>query len=59
MYVGVPGWASNSASTASTPCNVGYDHEKDDDAETMESLEQEILAQLGIPDPYADRERMD
>ena len=31
---------------------VGYDHEKDDDAEAMESLEQEILAQLGIPDPY-------
>jgi len=34
---------------------IGYDHEKDDDAETMENLEQEILAQLGIPDPYADR----
>jgi probable rRNA maturation factor len=38
---------------------IGYDHETDGDAETMESLEQEILAQLGIPDPYADRERMD
>jgi probable rRNA maturation factor len=38
---------------------MGYDHEKDDDAETMETLEQEILAQLGIPDPYADRERID
>jgi probable rRNA maturation factor len=38
---------------------IGYDHEKDDDAEAMESLETEILAQLGIPDPYADRERMD
>ena len=44
---------------------VGYDHEKDDDAEIMESLEQRILAQLGIPNPYADRdpdadrERMD
>jgi len=38
---------------------IGYDHEKDDDAETMEGLEQEILAQLGIPDPYGDRERMD
>ena len=44
---------------------IGYDHEKDDDAETMEALEREILAQLGIPDPYADRdphagpERMD
>ena len=38
---------------------MGYDHETDDDAEAMETLEQEILAQLGIPDPYADRERMD
>lgn len=44
---------------------IGYDHEKDDDADAMETLEQEILAQLGIPDPYADRdpcgkrERMD
>jgi probable rRNA maturation factor len=44
---------------------IGYDHEKDDDAEAMENLEQKILAQLGIPDPYADRdphadrERMD
>jgi probable rRNA maturation factor len=37
---------------------IGYDHEKDDDAETMEALEREILSQLGIPDPYADRERM-
>jgi probable rRNA maturation factor len=35
---------------------VGYDHETDDDAEAMETLEQDILAQLGIPDPYADRE---
>ncbi len=32
---------------------VGYDHENDDDAEAMETLEREILAQLGIPDPYA------
>jgi probable rRNA maturation factor len=44
---------------------IGYDHEKDDDAEAMETLEQQILAQLGIPNPYADRdpdadrERMD
>ena len=44
---------------------IGYDHEKDGDAEAMETLEQEILAQLGIPNPYtdrdprADRERMD
>ena len=35
---------------------LGYDHEKDDDAETMEALEAEILAQLGIPNPYADSE---
>ena len=38
---------------------VGYDHENDEDAEDMESLETEILALLGIPDPYADRERTD
>jgi probable rRNA maturation factor len=38
---------------------IGYDHEKDDDAEAMESLETEILAQLGIPDPYADRNGID
>jgi probable rRNA maturation factor len=37
---------------------IGYDHETDNDAEAMETLEAEILAQLGIPDPYADRERM-
>ena len=38
---------------------IGYDHENDADAEEMESLETDILEQLGIPDPYADRERMD
>jgi probable rRNA maturation factor len=38
---------------------IGYDHEIDGEAEAMEAMEQEILAQLGIPDPYADRERMD
>jgi len=37
---------------------IGYDHEKDTDAEAMEDMEREILAALGIPDPYADRERM-
>ena len=36
---------------------VGYDHENEADADMMETLETEILAQLGIPDPYADRER--
>jgi probable rRNA maturation factor len=35
---------------------IGYDHETDADAGAMETLEQEILAQLGIPDPYADRD---
>jgi probable rRNA maturation factor len=33
---------------------IGYDHENDADAAIMEGLETEILAQLGIPDPYAD-----
>jgi probable rRNA maturation factor len=32
---------------------IGYDHETDADAELMEGLEREILAQLGIADPYA------
>jgi len=32
---------------------IGHDHEKDQEAETMEALEREILSQLGIPDPYA------
>jgi probable rRNA maturation factor len=35
---------------------VGYDHGNDADAEAMENLERAILAQLGIPDPYADRD---
>jgi probable rRNA maturation factor len=34
---------------------IGYDHEKDVDAETMEEIERQILSQLGIPDPYAER----
>jgi probable rRNA maturation factor len=38
---------------------VGYDHENDVDAEAMENLEREILAALGIPDPYADQDRTD
>jgi probable rRNA maturation factor len=33
---------------------VGYDHQTDAEAEAMEGLEREILAGLGIPDPYAD-----
>ncbi len=34
---------------------IGYDHETDEEAETMEELEREILSQLGVPDPYAER----
>ena len=33
---------------------AGYDHEEDEEAERMERLETEILAQLGVADPYAD-----
>lgn len=33
---------------------LGHDHIEDDEAEVMESLETEILAGLGIADPYAD-----
>ena len=33
----------------------GYDHEDDDEAAEMEQLETEILAGLGIADPYRDR----
>jgi probable rRNA maturation factor len=32
---------------------LGYDHQSDHDAETMEGLEGKILARLGIADPYA------
>ena len=32
---------------------VGYDHQNAEDAALMEGLERDILAQLGIPDPYA------
>ena len=32
---------------------LGYDHERDEDALTMERLEKRILARLGISDPYA------
>ena len=33
---------------------VGYDHQDDGEAEAMEALEREILARLGVPDPYED-----
>ena len=35
---------------------LGYDHIDDEEAEEMESLERELLAELGHPDPYADDE---
>jgi probable rRNA maturation factor len=35
---------------------LGYDHESDTEAETMEQLERDILARLDVPDPYATRE---
>lgn len=31
---------------------MGYDHIEDDEAEEMEQLERELLARLGISDPY-------
>lgn len=32
---------------------LGYDHIGDDEAEVMEGLEATVLADLGVPDPYA------
>ena len=36
---------------------LGYDHGDATEAMTMESLEKEILAELGYPDPYRDDDR--
>lgn len=38
---------------------IGFDHENDDDALRMESLETRILSSLAIADPYADRKLAD
>ncbi|MCY1523381.1 Endoribonuclease YbeY [compost metagenome] len=35
---------------------LGYDHIEDEEAEEMEALERELLAELGHPDPYQDHE---
>ena len=35
---------------------LGYDHQNDSQAEAMEGLERDILAQIGIADPYRLRE---
>ena len=32
---------------------LGYDHIEDEEAEEMEGLERQLLAELGYPDPYA------
>ena len=32
---------------------LGWNHEDDREAEAMEQLERDILAELGIDDPYA------
>jgi probable rRNA maturation factor len=33
---------------------LGFDHEREADAELMEGIETEILEELGVADPYAD-----
>jgi probable rRNA maturation factor len=39
---------------------LGYDHQSEDQASRMESVERHLLAGMDIPDPYSDRvERMD
>lgn len=35
---------------------LGYDHENDRDARTMERMEVKILARLAVPNPYAARD---
>ncbi|TBN43843.1 rRNA maturation RNase YbeY [Paracoccus subflavus] len=36
---------------------LGYDHDNDADAETMEAAERSILLRLNIPDPYQEKVR--
>lgn len=33
---------------------LGYDHQRDDEATRMETIERELLARMRIPDPYAE-----
>ena len=35
---------------------LGYDHEVPEEAEEMEAMERLVLAELGVPDPYAETE---
>lgn len=34
---------------------LGYDHEEEEEAEAMEACERQLLAGLGLPDPYRER----
>ena len=34
----------------------GYDHQSDDEAEEMETIEIDVLHKMGIENPYADEE---
>lgn len=36
---------------------LGYDHETDTEAEAMEALETNVLASMGVPNPYSREER--
>lgn len=38
---------------------LGYDHIDDEEAEEMENLERQLLAEIGHPDPYSDNQYMD
>lgn len=38
---------------------IGYDHQTDAEADSMERLESAILAKLGMPDPYLGRDLRD
>ena len=37
---------------------LGYDHQRDKDAEAMEQIERKILRRLAIPDPYRPRAKV-
>ncbi|PZP40506.1 MAG: rRNA maturation RNase YbeY [Pseudomonas fluorescens] len=39
---------------------IGYDHDLgEDEAEEMENLERAILADMGLPDPYLDHDKLE
>ncbi|MFV0298585.1 MAG: rRNA maturation RNase YbeY [Hyphomicrobiaceae bacterium] len=35
---------------------IGFDHEEDGEAEEMEAMERDVLARLGVADPYQESE---